>query len=251
MNEWQEERKIFMEKIAQEITASTNDTIVLKGGTALLLAYALDRFSEDMDFDGKYSVELEKHIECAASKCGIAIKTINLSKNTDVTRRYKVHYETEKENRPHPLVAECSFRQASTINEADVVEINGIRVYRVNKLAEQKVAAFLRRERARDIWDIRFLLRRYPEAFNDNILERLINGIDKKGIDAILETYEKDSKTDYILSNTDGATVVRELEEMARGLKHSRDRSRAIEKPARYYEPPDRSSDRSDERDHR
>ncbi len=42
----------LMRHIAQEVTAHTSDNFVLKGGTALLLAYGMPRFSTDLDFDG-------------------------------------------------------------------------------------------------------------------------------------------------------------------------------------------------------
>lgn len=43
-----------MREIAQAITrADTKKEFVLKGGTGLLLAYGLPRFSTDLDFDGK------------------------------------------------------------------------------------------------------------------------------------------------------------------------------------------------------
>ena len=41
----------LMRAIAQELTSRTGDAFVLKGGTALLLAYDLPRFSIDLDFD--------------------------------------------------------------------------------------------------------------------------------------------------------------------------------------------------------
>ena len=220
MDKWQEERKTLMRLIAQEITASTKDALVLKGGTSLLLAYALDRFSVDMDYDAKYPVDLEKHIERAVGKCGIEIKAINLSKDTNTTKRYKIHYEEHNTSRPpFPLKLECSFRQALTIDEADVIEIDEIRVYRINKLAEQKVGAFLSRERARDIYDIHFLLRKHPDAFNNSILKQLVDEIDRKGIDMILKAYEDDSEADDVLSNTDGMTIVLELEQLAHSLR--------------------------------
>lgn len=219
MNEWQQKRLAFMKNIAQEVTASAKDALVLKGGTSLLLAYGLDRFSEDMDFDGKWPVELENCIESAAKKCGIRIEAINLSKDTETTKRYKVHYGAENEYGSYPLKIECSFRQAATINENDVVEIDGMRVYQVEKLAELKVAALLGREKARDIYDVHFLLEKYPEAFNSKILERLAEGINQKGIDIFLKTYEDDSKADHILRNTDGINIVLELEQFAHRLK--------------------------------
>jgi predicted nucleotidyltransferase component of viral defense system len=219
MNEWQQRRVEFMKNIAQEVTASTNDALVLKGGTSLLLAYGLDRFSEDMDFDGKYPVELENCIERAAGKSGISIESIHLSKDTETTKRYKVHYGAENEHGSYPLKVECSFRQASTINENDVVKIDGIRVYRIEKLAGLKVIALLNREKARDIYDVHFLLKKHPTAFTYKTLEQLTEGISQKGIDILLKTYEDNSKTDHILRNIDGMSIVLELEQSAHQLK--------------------------------
>jgi domain of unknown function (DUF1814) len=39
----------LMRHIAQEVIARTGDNFVLKGGTALLRAYGLPRFSTDLD----------------------------------------------------------------------------------------------------------------------------------------------------------------------------------------------------------
>lgn len=51
------------ERLMRAIVESVNDTpLVLKDGTALLLAYGLDRFSEDLDFDSPHKINLESHI---------------------------------------------------------------------------------------------------------------------------------------------------------------------------------------------
>ena len=57
-----------MKEIAQEITAATKGTHVLKGGAALLLGYKSTRFTQDMDFDAKQAVSLEAPIRRAAEK---------------------------------------------------------------------------------------------------------------------------------------------------------------------------------------
>lgn len=47
-------------KFMKAIVQSMADTpYVLKGGTALMLGYALDRFSEDLDFDSTLKINME------------------------------------------------------------------------------------------------------------------------------------------------------------------------------------------------
>ena len=43
----------LMRHIAQTLTETTGDFFILKGGTALLLAYGLPRYSTDLDYDGR------------------------------------------------------------------------------------------------------------------------------------------------------------------------------------------------------
>lgn len=45
-----------MADIARAVSQKTGHNFVLKGGTALLLAYNLPRFSTDLGFDGKKTV---------------------------------------------------------------------------------------------------------------------------------------------------------------------------------------------------
>ena len=49
--------------LMRAIARSLRDTpLVLKGGTALLFGYGLDRFSEDLDFDSHQKLNLESRI---------------------------------------------------------------------------------------------------------------------------------------------------------------------------------------------
>ncbi len=66
--------------------------MVFKGCTALLLCYELDRFSEDIDLDLEKSFNLETAIKDASRKIGIVIDSINIPKDTETTKRYKIHY---------------------------------------------------------------------------------------------------------------------------------------------------------------
>jgi predicted nucleotidyltransferase component of viral defense system len=51
-------------RIMRVVVSALQDTpMVLKGGTALLLCYGLDRFSEDLDFDAPKKLNLESRLE--------------------------------------------------------------------------------------------------------------------------------------------------------------------------------------------
>lgn len=64
-----------------EIAKSTSDSpTALKGGTALLLAYGLDRYSEDLDFDSTKPLNLKKRINDSAKELDIEVKAIHLKK---------------------------------------------------------------------------------------------------------------------------------------------------------------------------
>jgi len=66
--------------------------VILKGGTALLLCYGLNRHSEDLDFDSNKKNDLENIITDSAKKVGLKINTITLAKKTHKLKSYKVTY---------------------------------------------------------------------------------------------------------------------------------------------------------------
>lgn len=235
MNQWQNDRIKFMKVIAQEVSKATGDALVLKGGTALLLGYRLNRFSEDMDFDAKRQIDLKKSIQMAAAKCGIKIEDINLKKDTETTKRYMVHYGAERAGGDYPLKIECSFRQAASMDEKNVVMIDGMRIYHIEKLAEQKIFAFLNREKARDIYDVHFLLTKYPEAFSSATLQQLRDGIKERGVDALLKVYEDDASTDHILRRSDPIEIVLDIEQRVKNLTQAKERVNDL--PDKYTYP--------------
>ena len=98
MKIYEEDRYNIMRTIAYEITKGNN--LVLKGGTALLLCYGLDRFSEDLDFDARRksetSVLSDKIKDIVGENTVCLIKT---AKDTPTTTRYKLDYGAENELR--------------------------------------------------------------------------------------------------------------------------------------------------------
>lgn len=142
--------------------------IVLKGGTALLLCYGLDRFSEDLDFDANKKFNLSGRIESIMARKAEE-HTVKTVKNTDTVQRLKIHYIQKGVDRL--LKLEVSLRDE--IKNDDVVLIDGIKTYKVARLIEQKIEALLNRTKARDLYDVSFLLRQYRTEFTLKAVERL------------------------------------------------------------------------------
>lgn len=93
----------LMKSILEEISNKKLPTY-LKGGTALLLCYGLDRFSEDIDLNSEINFNLENVIKIASQKVKIEISEIKILKDTNTTKRYKVFYNNRT------LKIETSFR---------------------------------------------------------------------------------------------------------------------------------------------
>lgn len=166
----------LMRHIAQEVTARTGDNFVLKGGTALLLAYGLPRFSTDLDFDGRHtSVDLTASLRAGVEAAGIPTHNLGTTKNIWTVPRHMVHY---RDDTMRPLKVEASYRQADQIDEADITVIDDIRTYTIDKLASLKIDALVGRTKARDIFDTSYLLTKYPEAITDTDLQRIDQLID-------------------------------------------------------------------------
>lgn len=87
-------RDLLHERLMRSILQGIGDTpLVLKGGTALMLAYGLDRFSEDLDFDAPHKLNLECRIRRSVPM-GIKLESIDLLKDSNTVTRYRVRYES-------------------------------------------------------------------------------------------------------------------------------------------------------------
>lgn len=143
--------------------------LALKGGTALLLCYGLDRFSEDIDLDGRKKVNLQNRLASVLERV-TRTHDIRIVKDTDTVQRLKIRYETAKAT--GTLKVEVSYRQGFT--DTDIVSIDGVKTYAVARLIEQKLNALEGRTTARDLYDVAFLAERYAKEFSPAALERAL-----------------------------------------------------------------------------
>ena len=157
-------------KIMQSVMTELRELpLVLKGGTALLLCYGLDRFSEDLDLDGRKKLNIVNKIKSVFNRSTLKYE-IRIPKDTDTVQRLNIYYETIALK--GKLKIETSYRDGFT--EDDTVIINGIKTYKINKLIDQKISALENRTTARDFYDVTFLLSKYSEHFSNEAKEKLL-----------------------------------------------------------------------------
>lgn len=157
-------------RVMREVLLSVQETpLVLKGGTALLVCYGLNRFSEDLDFDAPKKLNLESRMESALARITSKLK-ITRTKDTDTVQRYRLEYEYG--GTLGRLKVEVSCRDAAAAAD-DVIQVAGVRTYRVSRLIEQKLNALENRTAARDLFDVHFLARQHAESFSSQSRERL------------------------------------------------------------------------------
>ena len=210
-NSWRTEHKQVINSFLEFLNKKT-DQYVLKGGTALMTCYGLNRFSEDIDLDGQRK-DIIPIIDEFCKKYGYSF---NIKKNTDTVKRCMVNYGNES----HKLKIETSFRRRD-FSDAEIRKINGITVYSINELCIQKSGAYAQRDKIRDLFDLSFITNNYYEELNPYVRSALRNALEFKGLeqfDFIVkdqpdELIDVDVLADNFLSAFDKLGILSEEEE--------------------------------------
>ncbi|MCL2137853.1 MAG: nucleotidyl transferase AbiEii/AbiGii toxin family protein [Coriobacteriia bacterium] len=182
------------------INALPNQPFVLKGGTALMECYGLDRMSVDIDLDGvhadSYTLQpiLEKHIAAYSEKNNY---TLRVGKNTETVQKLYLHYNLVEEA---PLKIEVSYRRAQ-IEESETRIISGYKVYTLDALAQMKASAYLARDKIRDLYDLVFICDRYFDDLAAETKRVLLNAFEYKDI----------AQFDYLVRTQDDTLIDKDL----------------------------------------
>ncbi len=157
------EKDYFQDLILFNIYKKTN-LLVFKGGTALYKLYGLRRFSEDLDFSLINDFDIEKIISEAISNIKEAkIKEIKKTKNSFfikvgfqgiITDYNTVRIDININN----IILE-KFDVKSYVS--DYIDINpfSIRALSLREIVAEKIHSLFTREKARDLYDLFFLLK--------------------------------------------------------------------------------------------
>lgn len=200
---WQKERISVMKKILSEL----GDEYILKGGTALMFFYGLNRFSEDIDLDARGSLEkVEKVLQKTITENQWQYR---VTKNTDIVFRMMIDYGGKNDLGNYPLKLEVSGRNKKMINGnvLKVRKIKDVSVYDLSVLASMKLLAFAKREKIRDFYDIAFLVNRHSNLFSDEQLFQIKSTMEYKDLN-ILVKYLNTELSKYLLVKTNAEELV-------------------------------------------
>ncbi len=187
---------LFMRKIVESLA---DTPYVLKGGTALMFGYGLDRFSEDLDFDSMKKLNLETKIKENVPN-GFEIIEITKPKDTETVQRYKVHYATP--NGKRRLKIETSYRNHE-INKDDYDLIDKMQIYNIAFLLDNKLKAAhdgaTPRTTARDLYDINFIVNHFESILTSDFRARLKEFVSDE--DALLSRFEDAYNEDLLVNS--------------------------------------------------
>ena len=166
----QQEKHYIQTLVLSSLYASVSSELVFKGGTALLFFYGLNRFSEDLDFTVVKDVDLKKlceNVEQSLAYVGMP-KRIGQKKDTAVSFSFKVGAEGplyDKEISRCFVDVEISKREI--VEHFETKEVRSIYpdilpftvcVMKQEEIVAEKIRAILKRNYARDVYDLHFLL---------------------------------------------------------------------------------------------
>ncbi len=174
-NRYQVEKDYLQHIVLFQIYANVSSELVFKGGTALQKAYALNRFSEDLDFTANSDQIKEagsgvfERIERGLNGINSFYRSEYKKEIKDICVTYKLKIEGPLFVRPQStqtILVEISTRE-EIIKKPDVLLITPIfkdispyfsNVMSLDEMLAEKMRTILTRQKARDLYDLYFLL---------------------------------------------------------------------------------------------
>ena len=168
------------------------DQVFFKGGTALRVIYNSPRFSEDLDFSSSLtSIQaLEDAVLGALAEIARENVDVDIAEAKTTSGGYLSIVNFRGEGAPISVQLEISLREGEKRGEAVTIVSDFIPAYTIlaldrEQLINEKIQALLSRKKARDFYDLYFLLR----------ANLLLPG-EKSALPQVLETV-RNSKIDF------------------------------------------------------
>lgn len=214
---------IFLSELYRE---KNSEKLLFKGGTALRIVYGSPRFSEDLDFNGVgISVaQIEGIVESVLVKMeeqGIKA-TIEESKKTSGGHLAVFQFSGDRYQSGIQMEVSLRSKAQSKGGSAALVQSDLVPAYTLYHLNEQdlvreKVEAALARSRARDFYDLYFILRNrmaFSHVFGKDktIKVKLVGAVSKQQLDLKSELKRFLPVSQHILLKDFNRTLLAELE---------------------------------------
>ncbi len=181
-NLWQIEKDYLQQLFLFFLAQKTSDELIFKGGTALQKAYGLNRFSIDLDFTEYNTLpnDLFKHIGDNFTAFGFETTVKETMQKDSVTIKCvtKGPLYMESEKSMSLLKIDISIREKAILGP-ETKEIFPVypdippylvRIMPMEEILAEKVRAIMTRNKARDLFDIRFLLKK-GALFNKKLID--------------------------------------------------------------------------------
>lgn len=184
-NLWQAERDYLQHQLLSSLSRRTADELIFKGGTALQKVFSLNRFSIDLDFTQNKPLpeNLFELIRKDLSLFRIDMVFSVVHNKNSLAAKVLIHGPSYRntENTAVILRIEISLRE-KTVKKAETKEIFPVypdiqpylmKVMDGEEILAEKVRAILTRTKARDVFDLRFLLHKGICMDEDLVNEKL------------------------------------------------------------------------------
>jgi len=183
-------QQLFLSYLYQE---KGSDSLLFKGGTALRIIWQSPRFSEDLDFTGvNISIKsIEALMESALAKIEMEGIQAEIIESKSTSGGYLAIFQFEDGEHKSSIQVEVSLRDGkkgvgtATLVQSDLVMPYTLIHLKEDVLVSEKIRACLTRGKARDFYDLYFILRSrmaFKEAFlKDKQLKSKILKVVKSG----------------------------------------------------------------------
>lgn len=169
---------------------SDSGKIYFKGGTALRIIYRSPRFSEDLDFSSTFSTfsKIEDIIIQTIKEIEREGILIDIKESKITTGGYLAIINFSLQGQKIDIKFEISQRKEKNIGEIITVINDYIPPYTMTAITKEllvagKIRALLDRQKARDFYDLYYILRAYLlPAKEKDILKKVLVLLDKTGI---------------------------------------------------------------------
>lgn len=193
----QAEKDYYQEIILFILYQESGNELIFKGGTALSKCYGLNRFSEDLDFTATTIKDYEKIITMGLKRFLIPFEYTKKETDESISITYKLQgplYAGQK-NTACRIQIEISKRESIIMNTEkitlglhirEIPQFDCIAMSKEEILAE-KTRALITRNKARDLYDIYYLL-------------QIKTPLNKKAIQKKLDIYNIKYKYEIVVS---------------------------------------------------
>ena len=183
-----QQEKAYAQTLILKLLYSETTDPVFKGGTELAMFAHLPRFSEDLDFNVNKNIKILsiiKKISAGLDLIGLK-NSYKLNKINNVSNSYQFSIEGPLFTTPVSRITvkiDLSMREklimpteVKTFNPlySDIMPFDAV-CMNINEIMDEKVRAIITRNKARDVFDLYYMLKNYKIILDKNIINNKLS----------------------------------------------------------------------------